>query len=465
LSGTSEKRRKIVLIGAGSASFTQGLVADLILAPDIGPWQLGLVDISPQALEVASGLVNRMLAAHPEADISVESDTDRRKILPGADVVVTTIAVGGRRAWEQDVLIPRKYGVFQPVGDTIMPGGISRAMRMIPALVEIAKDVANLCPNAFFVNYSNPLTPNCRAIRRAVGIPVVGLCHGVAHVEQYLADFCGIPRSEVSSLAVGVNHLTFFLELRWKGRDAWPLAKARLEQERKNTEKLDAEIHRLFPELPEGRPNVPGVSANPFSWALFEAYGAYPAVNDRHVVEFFPERFPNGNYYGKTLGVDVFSFEDVVEQGDRTYAEMKAIAEGTKEVPEWLFTRQPGEHEQLVDIIRSMVYDQRRIFSMNLPNQGAVSNLPTDAVLEIPAVAAARGPLSLQLGSIPPALAGILNRVISVQELVVEAALSGDRRLFVEALLADGSVKDRTTAEKLADELLSAHKEHLPQFG
>ena len=327
-----------------------------------------------------------MLAAHPEADISVESDTDRRKILPGADVVVTTIAVGGRRAWEQDVLIPRKYGVFQPVGDTIMPGGISRAMRMIPAHVDIAKDVANLCPNAFFVNYSNPLTPNCRAIRRAVGIPVVGLCHGVAHVEQYLADFCGIPRSEVSSLAVGVNHLTFFLELRWKGRDAWPLAKARLEQERKNTQKLDAEIHRLFPELSEGRPNVPGISANPFSWSMFEAYGAYPAVNDRHVVEFFPERFPNGNYYGKTLGVDVMSFEGIIRYGDEIYEKMRAQAMGEVPLDESVFERAAGEHSQLVEILGCIWADERRTYYANLPNRGAIPNLPAEAVLEMTCV-------------------------------------------------------------------------------
>lgn len=461
--GMDSGRRKIVLIGAGSAVFTQGLVADLIVSPDLGPWELGLVDIDPEALDVATGLVRRMVNARPDADVVVSSSTDRRELLPGAHIVVATIAVGGRRAWELDVTIPRKYGVFQPVGDTVMPGGVSRALRMIPALVEIAEDVGRLCPDALFVNYSNPLTANCRAIRRATGVPVVGLCHGVPEVERHLARFAGIPAAEVSSLAVGVNHLTFFVELRWKGLDAWPLVRARLAEER--GESVDwASIRRMYPEVGEKPADAPRVAHDPFSWSIFEAYGAYPAVNDRHVVEFFPQRFPGGSYYGKTLGVDVFSIERTIEDGDRAYQRMKAVAAGEEAAPTWLFSRAPGEHEQLIDIVRSMATDAGRTFSMNLPNRGAVSGLPFEAVLEVPASARASGPYPLQLGEIPVALAAVLNRVIGAQELTVEAALTGSRALFVEALLADGSVADRATASRLADELLAAHRGHLPQF-
>ena len=136
----------------------------------------------------------------------MQASTERRDVLPGADVVVTTIAVGGRRAWEADVLIPRKYGVFQPVGDTAMPGGISRAMRMIPAMVAIARDVQALCPNALFFNYANPMTANCLAIRRATGAEVIGLCHGTFGTERYLARFAGVPAERVTTLGVGLNH-------------------------------------------------------------------------------------------------------------------------------------------------------------------------------------------------------------------------------------------------------------------
>jgi alpha-galactosidase len=207
-------KKRIVLVGAGSAVFTQGLIADLILAPP-GPWELALVDIDPVALEAAVGLARRMVEAR-DAAITIEATTDRRDVLHAADVVVTTIGVGGRRAWEQDVLIPRKYGIYQPVGDSVMPGGISRAMRMIPALIDIARDVQSLCPSALFFNYSNPMTATCWAVRQATGIDVVGLCHGAFSVEHQLAELIGAPAHAVTSLAVGLNHLTFFYDLRWR---------------------------------------------------------------------------------------------------------------------------------------------------------------------------------------------------------------------------------------------------------
>ncbi len=453
-------RKKIALIGAGSAMFTQGLVADLILAPELGPWELGLIDIDPAALETAEGLSRRMVRAR-DADIAVTASTDRRDVLPGADAVVVTIGVGGRKAWEQDVFIPRKYGVYQPVGDTAMPGGVSRAMRMIPALVDIARDVQALCPKALFVNYSNPMTANCWAVREATGQPVVGLCHGVFHIERELAALVGAPHEEVTSMAVGLNHLTFFYDFRWKGRDMWPLLR----------EKVAAALHpqgdvdpaRLFAAAGDTFAEN-HITNHPFSWSLFEAYGAYPSASDRHVVEFFPERFPQGRYYGKTLGVDAFSFEQIIALGDAIYADMRAQALGEKPLDQGVFERQEGEHEQLLDILRSIERDERRVFSVNLPNAGAVPNLPAGAVLEMPAVATARGLRPLQLPDFPDTLAAIIARKLGAIRLTVEAALRGDRRLFVEALLADGSVTDPATAEALMTELLEAHRRYLPNF-
>ncbi len=304
-------RRKIVLIGAGSAVFTRGLVADLILSGQ--SWDLGLMGTDPEALETAEGLSRRMVETKG-ADIVVQASTDRIDVLSGTDVVVTTISVGGRRAWEADVFIPRRHGIHQPVGDTVMPGGISRAMRMIPALVDIAEDVRALCPGAWFFHYSNPLTANCWAVRKATGVPLVGLCHGTYRVERQLADFIGAPPEEVTSLYLGVNHLTFIYDLRWQVRDAWPLVRARLAEER--GEPVDrVSLPERLPELGQRSPGG-GAANNPFSWSLFEAHGAYPAVNDRHVVEFFPERFPQGQHYGRTLGVDAFTFEDTIARGD-----------------------------------------------------------------------------------------------------------------------------------------------------
>ena len=453
--------KKIVLIGAGSAMFTQGLVADMILSSDLGPWELGLVDIDPQALETAEGLSRRMVEARG-ADIVISSSTDRCDILPGADVVVMTVGVGGRRAWEADVFIPRKYGIYQPVGDSVMPGGISRAMRMIPALVDIARDVKALCPGALFINYSNPMTANCWAIRKATGVPVVGLCHGTFHVERQLAEFIGAPPEEVTSLFVGLNHLTFIFDLRWRGRDAWPLVRARLAEERGQPHDLE-KLGWEFPEMGAVSKSFKAVD-NPFSWSLFETYGAYPAVNDRHVSEFFPERFPGGRYYGKTLGVDVFSFEGTIAWGDEIYADMRAQALGEKPLDEQVFERAVGEHEQLLEILRSIERDERRIFSTNLPNHGAVPNLPAGAILELPAAATATGLRPLQIRDFPDSLAAIITRKLSAALLTTEAALAGDRGLFVEALLADGAVTDPEVARKMGEELLEAHRQYLPNF-
>lgn len=452
--------KKIVLIGAGSAVFTQGLLADLILSGE--SWQVGLVDIDPDALEVARRLSELMIQAR-EADITLEASTDRCDVLPGADVVVTTIGVGGRRAWELDVLIPRKYGIYQPVGDTVMPGGISRAMRMVPAMVEIAGDVLRLCPQARFFNYANPMTANCWAVRKATGADIVGLCHGVFHVHQQLAGFVGAPEEEVTSLAAGLNHFTWIYDLRWKGQDAWPLVRARLERERAEV----AASGRSANDAPPGGENERRgfeYASNPFSWSLFEAYGAYPAVNDRHVVEFYPERFPQGQYCGGTLGLDVFSLEANIARGDERYERMRAQAEARIPLDDSIFERAPGEHEKLLEILRALDRDERKCFSANLPNGGAVPNLPSQAVLELTCVATGQGLRSLHVPDFPDALAAPLLRKVAAQALTVEAALTGNRKLLVEAFLADGAVVDQTTAERLGDELLRAHQQHLPQF-
>jgi len=430
--------KKLVLIGAGSAMFTQGLLADIIKEESLGPWEVGLVDINPEALSVAYNLAKKMVDAK-DANIKVEQSTDRKDLLPNADIVITTIGVGGRRAWETDVFIPRKYGIYQPVGDTVGPGGLSRAMRMIPAMKEIAEDTLRLCPDALFINYANPMTAICRALRRSTGVKVTGLCIGVHQVEKHLAEVLGVPHQEVTSIAIGINHLTFLIDFRHKGENAFAKTRQRAEE--------------------TGR-----INENPFSWSLFDVYGAYPAVNDRHVVEFFCEKFPNGKYCGKTLGIDIFSVEKIIEMGDSIYAEMAKLSKPETSLGNDTFSKFSGEHSQTMEIITSIYKDQRKIFSANISNNGAIPNLPSYAVLEMPAVASGKGFLPLRIDYFPDLLAAIINKRLACVELTVSAALEGNRRLMVEAMLADGAVRDKETAEKLTDELLKAHKGLLPQF-
>lgn len=453
-------RQKIVLIGAGSTVFTQRLVSDLILSDDPAHWELALVDIDAEVLEVVDLLVAKMLAASG-ADIRVSATTDRRQALPAADYVVTTIAVGGRRGWETDVHIPRKHGIFQPVGDTVMPGGISRALRMVPQMIAIAEDVARFCPDATFFNYSNPMTAVCRAVRKATGVELIGLCHGVHHVEGHLARFLGVEEGTITSFGVGLNHLTFLLGAWYRGEDAWPLLRAKLDEQRPT---LQAEIDakEVFPNLVAGR--APRYSDDPFAWGFFERHGVFPVMMDRHGSEFFPERFPGGRYYGKTLGIDAFPIDARIALGDDIYADMERIARSNDALPDDFLDHVPGEHEQLLDIMASLDRDRREVFSVNMPNEGAVPNLPSDAILELPASATARGFCQLHAGPLPPVLAAMLQRKISSIEITVEAALTGDRELFVEALLADGAVGDTDTARRLAADLLAAHRDHLPQF-
>ena len=455
-----KQRRKLVLIGAGSTVFTQRLVADVILTGQADKWELALVDIDPVTLDAVDRLVRKMLTMKG-VSFPIVSTTDRREVLPGADFVVTTIAVGGRRGWELDVQVPRKHKIYQPVGDTMMPGGISRAMRMIPQMVAIAEDVKNLCPKAYFFNYSNPMTAVCRAVRFKTGVPVIGLCHGVHYVEGILARFLGKEESSITSFGVGLNHLTFLNDIRCNGEDAMPMLKAKAAEQRPLVQQ---EIHEKvdWPNGVTGR--APRYSDDPFAWSIFERYGVFPVAVDRHITEFYPERFPHGQYYGRTLGVDAYSIDGRIALGDTWFDEMLAVARSEEPLPVSYFENVPGESEQLVQIMQSLQFDRRQVFSVNMPNHGAVPGLPWDAVLEMNAAAGGSGFMPLQSKALPPALTAKLLSKIAAIEVTVEAALTGSFDLFVEALLTDGSVCDPDDATVLARDLIEAHKAHLPQF-
>jgi len=441
------KKEKVVIIGAGSTMFTRGLVRDFI--DEKWELDLGLVDTDPAALAVAERLSRKMIDGC-DAPITLSASTDRRDILSGATTVICTIGVGGRRAWEQDVFVPRKYGIFQPVGDTVAPGGTSRALRMIPAVVGIAQDVLDICPDALFFNYANPMAVNCRAIRKATGANVIGLCHGVFHTGHYLAAKLGCRSHDISYTASGINHLTWFTEVRVRANDM--MAALREEAARKLT-----------------APYEQFINDNPFSWQLFDLFGSFPAVLDRHVSEFFPQFFARGQYYGKTLGVDAYSFEDCIAYGDELYEQMRRDALSPEPLGREYFDRIGGEQEQVVEILKSIRGNAERVYSVNLPNRGQVPNLPADAIVESPGITASAGPPStgfrpLMLPPLPAGVAGTLATRFMWVEATVEAALEGSRKKFVQALVLDGAVDSIETAAKLADELLAVQAQYLPQF-
>lgn len=449
--------RVLVLIGAGSAVFTRGLLADLIGAEDLGAWEIRLVDVDIENLNIAADLAEQMVAARGAGrTIRVIRSSDRRAVIPGADFIVTCVGVGGRPAWQLDHEIVQKHGIYQPVGDSIMPGGISRLLRTTPVLVEIAQDIAELAPDAFFFNYSNPMTANVQAIHQQTGLDVVGLCHGMHHIQRELAQLIDAPFERTSTLYAGINHLTFIYDFRLDGKDAWPLVRERVHREL--AEAPDpADIGNIFYEKPTAW-------HNPFAWELFDRYGAFAAAGDRHVVEFFPERFTSGDYYGKKLGVDAFSLPEILEWGENRYQGMRRQATGEEPLDQSVFERSGGEQEQLIAIIRSITLDSREMFSCNVINKGLVPGLPDWSAVEIPGVATGRGIRPIAVPDLGKPLTAILARRLTSVDLAVEAALNGDRDLVIEAMIADGSVFDADKATALTDDLIAAQVQHLPRF-
>ena len=428
--------KKIVLIGAGSVKFTEGLILDLIR--DGGEYELGLVDIDPTALDIVYNLAKRLVEGY-KATITVKSSLERCDLLAGADAVITTIGVGSRPAWEQDAWICRKFGIYFPVADTYGPPGISRCLRMIPPMVDIANDVVKMCPQALFINYSNPMSCITRAVYKATQAKMVGLCIGVKNVHDGLCRVLEVKPEEVWSTAIGVNHFTWFIELRYQGQDAWPLLREKLMQ------KYDKDTQNLC-------------------WELFQAYGCWPAVGDGHVVEFMPGEWQKkGGYYGKTLGIDgVFNLDkDIIEHDERVFQHMKEKAYGR--VP-YDVDDEVGEYSQTVAILNAYFHDRPMWISANLPNFGQAANLPVGAVLEATTLVNGSGFHPFAFGDVPLGVAAHLQRVIGVEELTVEAALKADRNLFVQALIADQNVQTLKQAEELADALLEAQKQWLPNF-
>ena len=449
--------KRLVLIGAGSAVFTRGLLADLISATDLGAWDIQLVDIDPEALSVAQRMAERMVQARGAGEmIAVAATTDRAEALPGADFVVTCVGVGGRPAWLEDHEICRRHAIHQPVGDSVMPGGISRLLRMIPVMVEIAADVVALAPEAMLFNYSNPMTANVMAMVQRAGAETVGLCHGMMHIQRELATLIEKPFAETSTLYAGLNHLTFIYDFRWRGRDAWPLAREVAERQLAQTPAPE-QIGAIFPERVEAW-------NHPFCWELFQRFGAFAAAGDRHVTEFFPERFPGGAYYGKTLGDDAFSVPEILEWGEARYETMKREADGDAPLDESFFHRSTGDQEQLIAILRSILSDGRETYSVNVPNRGTVPGLPDDAVLEVPGIATARGLRATAVPDFPEPLRAIIARRLAPIGVAIEAAMTGDRGLVVEAMLLDGAVADPDAARTLADDLINAQARFLPNF-
>jgi alpha-galactosidase len=423
--------KRIVLIGAGSMVFGEGLMKDVVLSPHLAGSTVALVDLNETKLELMARVAQRMIDQQ-ESDIRLETTTERRDVLADADYVITTISVGGQTAWEKDLNIPLEYGIVQSVGDSVGPGGISRAFRHIPVVLEIAHDMMDLCPDAVLFNYSNPMSAICRAVERESSIQVVGLCHGVTNTRSYLSEYIDVPAEQLEVRAAGINHLVWMVQLLHNGRDAYP--------------KLRAALARKGP------------GERPASFELMQLYGLFPGPGHDHVVMFFPFFLSADAGLGERYDVGLFPLASMNREREQLMERFKAQAEGR--VP---ISVQPSG-EDVMDIITARVTHQPKICAVNVPNHGAVGGLQDHAIVEVSALVDGGGIQPLRVDSLPAAIRSILRARIDQQEMVVGAAIGGDRSLALQALLADPLVGSVASARAILDKLLQAHAAHMPTF-
>jgi alpha-galactosidase len=424
----------ILINGAGSTTFTPRLMADLAMSEILSGVECRLYDILPEPAHNMARIGARMAEA-TGSDVQFEAVQDRPLALKGADFVIQSIAVGGLEAWQHDIEIPRRHGIEQTVGDTVGPGGLSRALRVLPPAVELAREMEESCPDAVLFNYSNPMTALCRAVTRETSVQTVGLCHGIDGTLRTLASFVGWEPDQVTCTAAGINHFTWILELRHGTEDGYLALR-----------EAAAEVD----ELP-----------HPLSFRLMEVYGCYPSPGDRHVCEFLPFFCRTDDSGQMPYGLAPFDMQARIEGKEQAWQRFEAAASGETPIEEML----TPSGEAVIAMIEAMVGGCERVFlAVNVPNDGCIAGLPDLAVVEVPAAIGALGLRPIRVGELPAGITATIAARVYQIELTVEAALRGDRGVALQALLADEQILDFDAAGQMLDELLTANADHLPQF-
>jgi len=439
---------KVVIIGAGSICFTRNVVMDMILTPELDGLTVSLMDIDAGRLDFIAGLCKKMVEAG-KANIAIESTLDRREALKGADVVVTTIQVGTLDAYKMDLDIPLKYGVDQNIGDTLGPGGVFRALRTIPVFMGICKDMEELCPDAWLVNYVNPAAMIAWGVFLGSNIKCVGLCHSVQGIPYDMARYFGpepgyMPH-KLKYTCAGINHMAWVLEMTYEDEDYYP---------------------KLFEAMCD--PVI--FDRNPAKFEMMKYFGYYVTESSYHYSEYLPYfrkdpewvRIIRGSDtwpHMKIHGGDCFKF--VSQRQDDFYENLQAQIDGREPV-----TLERGR-EYLPGIIAALKTGAPYRIHGNVLNKGLITNLPYDCVVEVPCMVDENGIHACYVGELPPQLAALNRSNISVQELAVKAALAGDRRMASQAVMLDPLTAAVLTLDKIqamVDEMFEAEKEYLPQF-
>ena len=423
---------KITLIGAGSVVFAKNLISDILQFPELSDSTIALMDLDPARLETARVMAERMVRKLG-VKAKIEATLDRRKAIAGANYVICTIQVGGYKPGTViDFEIPRKYGLLQTIGDTLGVGGVFRGLRTIPKTLEIARDIAEVgAQGCTFLNYSNPMAILCMAADKAVGIPTVGLCHSVQGTSQQLANYAGLAYKDITYRVAGINHMAFFLDYKYHGQDAYPF---------------------LFKLL-----NDPSFSQDKVRFEMMRRLGYFVTESSEHQSEYNPHFIHHGKPMIEKFDIPIDEYLRRCESSMATWkkAEAELIGEdGEIEV-------NPQTHEYGSFIIHSMETNTPRVIYGNMPNRGHITNLPDRCCVELPVLVDAQGLQPTHIGNLPPQLAAICRTNVNVQELTVDAALTGKREHIYHAVMTDPHAAATLPLDKIwamCDELIEAHQ-------
>lgn len=435
--------KKIAFIGAGSFGFTRNLVRDILTFPALADSTIALMDIDDDRLAFAKEAVDKIVAAgHYPA--KVMATKNRAEALDGADGVLCTILAGGVDIWRNDIEIPKKYGVDINVGDTRGPAGIFRALRTIPVMLDICHDIERYCPNAIFLNYTNPMAMLCRAMQSETKVNVTGLCHSVQGTAEMLARWIGAPMEEITYLCAGINHQAWYLEYKWNGKDAYPLIREAV----KRPEIYNEEIVRneMFLHLDYYVTESSGHNSEYNAW-----FRKRPDLIEKYCT--------HGT--GWNPGEYAYILKEYLKREDTWQDQVK----------EWLqkdeIDLKRGK-EYAASIFNATIGDGTMFeFNGNVRNFGLIDNLPEGCCVEVPILASKRGLDPIHVGPLPPQLALLNSISAQCEELAVEGALTGDPRKVFHAICYDpltSAVLSLAEIKQMVDEMFQANKDWLPQF-
>lgn len=458
-------KSKIVVVGAGSASFGPTVLAPIMRHGELRGSELALVDLNEESLGIVEKVAQQMNGAW-DAQMNITATSERREVLESADFVVISIEVPPReKLWRLDWEIPLRHGLRQPYGENGGPGGLMHACRQIPPFMEIVRDMEAFCPDAWLINFSNPLPRITRAITKYTQVKTVGKCHqiavgyGIAAVllrERYgvtipedislRSDPDNIPtiqamaaagRSLFDITSAGLNHFIWLLEIRDKktGEDLYPALRAALD--------------RVPPTL------------EPFSMELFRIFGYCPIAGDTHVVEYLPWAHDPVAKPWLAYDIPLYDWEGNESARDYLLEMMNRMATGAMSVAGMRDLHSEGAAELIVAMRgKEEVYDE----TVNVPNCGAIANLPEDTIVEVPAMVNNQGIRAIPVGAFPEPIAELMRREAALVEMVVDTAVTGDRERALQALLLDPMINDIGRARAILEDYLSAFAEFLPQF-